>query len=111
MQNAGYNKTFRKQVTKAALKKYKDITHKDKTGECPRYRNKTWQKTEREKKKQQQKTKWYKKGKQKYKSVIFVPATPHSKLQKEYKKIIEKHQMKIKVIEKAGTQLKNILQK
>ena len=111
IQNAGYNKTFRKQVTKAALKKYKDITHKDETGECPRYRNKTWQKTEREKKKQQQKTKWYKKGKQKYKSVIFVPATPHSKLQKEYKKIIDKHQMKIKVIEKAGTQLKNILQK
>ena len=74
------------------------------------YRDKTWQKAEREKKKRENKTKWYKKGK-KYKSIIFIPATPKSKLQKEYKKVIDKHKLNIKVIEKSGTQVKNILQK
>ena len=110
IQNAGYNQQFREQVTKSALNKYKSIIAKDKTGECPIYRNKNWQKEERQKKKQQNKTKWFKKGKTKYKSVIFVPATPYSKLQKNYKKVIDKHGLNIKVVEKAGKQVKNILQ-
>ena len=110
IQNAGYNHQFRRQITEAAINKYKDIKAKDKTGECPIYRDKSWKKKEREKKKQNNKTNWYKKGK-KYKSVLFVPATPGSKLQKEYKKVINKHKINIKVVEKAGTKVKNILQK
>ena len=75
------------------------------------YRNKDWKRAERDRKKQQNKTQWYKKGKTKYKSIIFVPATPKSKLQKEYSKIIKKHKMKIKVVEKAGIQVKSLIQK
>ena len=85
IQNAGYSYKFREQVTKSAIHKYKDILAKDKTGECPLYRNKDWNRTERIKKKQQNKTKWFKKGKTKHKSVLFIPATPNSKLQKSYK--------------------------
>ena len=111
MQYSGYNHQFRKQITHSALNKYKDIVEKDRTGECPMYRNKNWKKNERIKKKQQSKTKWFKKGKTKYKSTIFVPATPNSTLQKEYSRIIKKHNIEIKVIEKAGRQIKSILQK
>ena len=46
MQNEGYDIKFREQVTKSALKKYKDIISKDKSGECPLYRNKEWKKAE-----------------------------------------------------------------
>ena len=110
IQNSGYNYNFRKQITNAALNKYKEIKEKDRKGECPMYRNKQWQKKERNKKKQQNKTTWYKKGKTKYKSIIFVPATPKSKLQKEYSKVINKHKLKIKVVEKAGKQIKSLIQ-
>ena len=68
------------------------------------YRNKQWKKTERQKKKQENKTKWFKKGKTKYKSVLFDPATPNSKIQQEYSKIINKH--KIKQKKKQGNKLK-----
>ena len=111
MQKSGYGHKFRQQITHAALNKYKQIKEKDKNGECPIYRNREWKRAERDKKKQQSKTQWYKKGKAKNKSVLFVPATPKSKLQKEYTKIINKHNMKIKVVEKAGTKIKNLIQK
>ena len=105
LQHSGYNINFRRQITKSALNKYRDIQEKDKKGECPMYRNRQWKKTEREKKKLQNKTNWYKKGNnnRKYKSTLFVPATPKSQLQKLYTKIINEHKMKIKVIEQAGT--------
>ena len=110
IQNAGYSYQFRKQITESALNTYKNIIEKDRTGECPLYRNKTWQKQERDKKKQQNKSTWYKRNSNN-KSIIFVPATPKSKLQKEYKKIINKHKLGIKVVEKSGTQIKHIIQK
>ena len=110
IQNAGYDQKFREQITKSALNKYKDIINKDKSGECPLYRNKEWNKAERIKKKQQNKTKWYQKGKNKYVSVLFIPATPNSKLQKLCNRVIRKHNVNIKVIEKSGKQVKDILQ-
>ena len=67
LQHSGYNYQFRKQVTNAALSKYKSIVKKDKSGECPMYRNKEYKKHERYRKKQQNKTRWYKKGKTYYK--------------------------------------------
>lgn len=45
------------------------------------------------------------KGKTKYKYIIFVPATPDSTLQKEYSRIIKKHNIEIKVIEWAWKQI------
>ena len=110
IQNSGYNYKFREQITKSALHKYKEIIAKDKSGECPLYRDKEWKRAERIKKKQQNKTKWFKKGKAKNKSVLFIPATPNSKLQKLCNKVIKKHNIDIKVIEKSGRQVKNILQ-
>ena len=112
IQHAGYGQTFREQITKSALNKYKIMLQKDKNNECPLYRNKEWKRTEREIKKRENKNNWFKKGDKKTetKSVLFVPATPNSKLQKIYKEIIKKHQIEIKVIEKAGQQIKQIIQ-
>ena len=78
MQFSGYNYNFRKQITHSALNKYKSILEKNKTGECPIYRNKEWKKIERNKKKQQNKTQLFKKGKTNKKSIIFGPAIPKS---------------------------------
>lgn len=110
MQFSGYNYNSRKQIPHSALYNYKSIVEKNKTGECPMYREKEWKKIERNKKKQQQKTKWYKKRKTNYKSIIFVPATPKSELQKRYSKVINKHEVKIKVVEKARKQIKTKIQ-
>ena len=110
MQHAGYGRRFRAEITKSALNKYADIINKDKTNECPMYRNKEWKKTERETKKREGKTNWYKKGDSSTKSVLFVPATPNSELQRSFKNIINKHQIEIKVVEKAGQQIKQLLQ-
>ena len=51
LQHSGYNTEFRKQVTKSALSKYKEIKESDMRGESPIYRNRQWKKSEREKKK------------------------------------------------------------
>ena len=44
-------------------------------------------------------------------SVIFVEATPDSELKKLFDKEIKQRRMKIKVVERTGTKMKNILQK
>ena len=47
----------------------------------------------------------------KYESVMFVDATPGEKLKKEVEKVVKKNKMKIKIVEKAGRNIKGILQK
>lgn len=42
---------------------------------------------------------------------LFLQSTPGSKLQKEYKKIINKHKIYIEVVKKEVTEVKNLLQK
>ena len=44
-------------------------------------------------------------------AVIFVPATPNSKLQRRYQKDIKRQGLKIKVVEKAGVAIKKLLQR
>ena len=109
LQYSGYNMKFRAEVTKSALTAYRRIVDKDKKGEQPLYRKKQWKRAERLKKRRAQKENWYKRGG--YKSVIFVPATPHSKLRKRYEEEIKKTDLKIKVVETSGRTVKSIIQK
>ena len=44
-------------------------------------------------------------------SVVFVPATPGSELKKSYEKCIRESDLGIKVVEKSGRMIKNIVQK
>ena len=107
LQYSGYNRKFRAQIAKSALKAYREIKRKDETGEKPMYRNKSWKRKERRKDKRDKKTQWYKKGG--YDTVVFVPCTPNSELKKNYEKIIERTNIKIKVIERRGQTLKSKL--
>ena len=108
MQYSGYSKKFRYEVVDSALKAYRARKKADQEGERPLHRPKEWRKEEREPEKIEKKHSWYKRGGSE--SVMFVPATPNSQLQKKYQKEIERQGFKIKVVEKAGIAIKRLLQ-
>ena len=107
MQYSGHTQKFREEIATSAMQAYNRIKHKDKTGEKPMYRNKDWQRKERRKEKRSKKTQWYKKGG--HDTVIFVPCTPKSELKETYERIIQRTDIKMKVIEKRGQTLKDKL--
>ena len=109
MQYSGYSKQFRAETLKSAINAYKEIMRKDSDGTQPMYRDKSWNKDVREIEKRRKKGGWFKKGGNE--SVIFIPTTPGSTLKKKYQAIIKKSKMKIKVVERAGTTLKQHLQR
>ena len=109
MQYSGYDQQFRLQVIDSALKAYEKLCKAESDGERPLYRPKTWKKKEREEARKQKRLNWYKKGGSK--SVIFVPYTLNSELQKLYTEEVKRSQLPIRVVEKAGTALKRKLQR
>ena len=109
MQFSGYNKRFRYHVVDSAIKAYKVRQEAERDGERPLHRPKGWSTEEREKQRAMKKDHWYKKGGAE--AVIFVPATLFSQLQKSYMEQIKNQEFKIKVIEKSGKTLKQILQR
>ena len=118
MQFSGYKEKFRKEVLRSAIEAYGRIKREVREGKRPLYRNKQWQNKRRLEEKRNMKTNWYKqKNKNKnpqpknYKSILFVQPTMGSKLKKEYEKAIERSKCEIKVIERAGTNIKQQIQK
>ena len=53
---------------------------------------------------------WYKEG-EKYESVLFVEATPHSEYKSKVEVLVKKRDLKIKVVERVGQTVKRILQR
>ena len=107
MQYSGYDQTARYDVYNSAKKTYERQAEKSKNGDVPLYRPKTWKRIERKKEKIEKKKKWYKTSGDE--SVIYVPCTPNETLKKAYEEEIRNSTFKIKVIEKSGTKLKDIL--
>ena len=107
MQYSGYDQKFRYDVVTTALAAYKKMKEREENGETPMYRPKEWMRPERNKLKESKKKTWYKKGG--YKSVIFVPCTPDSELMKRMDKKIKESGIEIKLIEKSGRTLGNVL--
>ena len=107
MQYSGYNQQFRYEVLMSALNAFEEMKKKDENGEQPLYRPKEWKKVERRKEKERKKKDWYKRGG--YETVIFVPCTHESMLLKKLQRDIDKSQLKVKLNEKAGTTLGNLL--
>ena len=108
MEASGCGERFRYDVVRLAIRQY-------------RKRVKAWRdggemyadgRTEKEKAddRQRKKLNWYK-GDGKYKSVLFVQPTVRSKLKKEVQVIARWNGVKMKVIEKAGLTMKQVLQK
>ncbi len=109
MQYSGHSKTTRYDVYQSAKKAYEHQLRKDETGEEPLYRPKTWRKTERKKEKREKRKNWYKANGTE--SVIFVPCTPDERLKKAFEEKIRASPFNIKVIEKSGKKLKDVLHK
>ena len=107
MQYSGYDKKFRYDVITTALATYRKMRENDEKGETPMYRSKMWNRRERREAKRERKRKWH--GKGGYKSVIFVTSTPDSTLLKRYRQKVEESGIPIKLIEKSGRTLDNIL--
>ena len=82
---------------------------RDENGICPLYRPKGFDKEQRMKTKRRAKTSWYKP----HDTVLFCPPTPNGELAKSLKQIAEKQKseggISIKVIEKAGIKIANLL--
>ena len=109
MQYSGYNKRFRAEVLHSAREAYKEITRKDKQGEQPLYRPKQRRQRERKEQRRNKKSNWYKKGGNM--SVLFIPATPTSKLKKMFEEEIRQSKLGIKVVEKSGRSIKALVQR
>ena len=82
MQYSGNNKKFSYEVVDSAIKFYRARQKAELRVERPIHRLKGWRKDERETEKSKKREDWYKKGGDE--TVIFVPATTGSQLQKEY---------------------------
>ena len=81
----------------------------DADGSRPLYRPKGWNREERVKEMRSKKDDWYKRGG--YESVVFVPATPKSALQKIYREALSGSGLRVRVVERAGHTVKNFLQR
>ena len=118
LKTSGYKECERKVILEAGLKTHWNLKHKEATGQRPYYRSakfKLSNKTEIENVKKKKKHNWYRKGSEgdKFKSVIFVPATPGDKLLKMFKETEARNFIsetcRIKFVSSAGIKLKSIL--
>ena len=122
LQFSGYDQKFREEVLRSALQAHENIKKAVDKGKRPLYRSKMWRKNERAREKRGKKTSWYKKklsekeGEEvekdkQYKSVLFVQPTRGSKLKKLYEEAVSKSKCEVKVVERAGVNVRNKLQK
>ena len=116
LKNSGYTNNYRIQILQSATKAFDKMVHDDKLGIKPLYRNRTWNLEERTNSKKNKKTNWYKSGEKskiQYKSILFVPPTPGSMLLKELRQREEelngKSRERIKIVEKGGKKIGDIL--
>ena len=107
LQFSGYNKTVRFDVYNAAYKAYQQMKEDAEKGVRPLHRPRNWNRERRKEEKANKKKNWYKQGGAE--SVIFIPSTPNEDLKKMYEKEIRKTEFRIKVVERAGTKIKDIL--
>jgi len=102
---------MRTQVVKSALHAYDQIVEKDEKGLVPMYRPRGWKRVERIRDKRVKKRDWFRGKDGDKEAVIFVPATPGSKLQKRFKRVIQEAKIKIATVEVPGASMKKRLQR
>ena len=118
LKNSGYNEKFRKEILDSAWKAFEKMLDDDAKGIKPLFRHREWKRKEREESKRNSKFNWYRNTKNSeivYKSVLFVPPTPGGILAKELKirekEINRNSKERIKIVEKSGQSIENILSK
>ena len=107
MQASGYGHKFRYEVLKSAINAYQKL--KKESAHRPLYRGKELNTARGRAEKRRNRHRWFKRGG--YESVLFVQATPQSKLKHLVQEEIAAQNVNIKVVERAGTQMKRLLQK
>ena len=105
MSFSGYSKFFMHRALVKALQKYDLRMNRFLAGQSY-YTLKDVDTRSRNKKRKD----WYVE-KDKYESVMFVEATPNSTYKENVKKLVKKHKLKVRVVERAGETLKSALQK
>ena len=115
LKNSGYNQKFRREILDSALKAFQKMVEDDKNGIKPLYRSRDWNCEERKKSKSKKKLNWWnnEKSEIQYKSVLFVTPTPGGVLAKALRQREEElnknGKERIKIEEKGGTKIKDIL--
>ena len=103
---SGYSELCRYEVLKMALSRHQRRVRRWEGGasmfEVPASKERA--------KRQQKKRDWFKAG-SKYESVMFVQPTPGAVLKKKIQKVAKKNKVKMKVVEKAGSTMKSVLQR
>jgi hypothetical protein len=115
LKNSGYNKKFRLDILDSALNAFQKMVENNKNGIKPMYRNRNWNSKERQESKLNKKSNWWNNPKSKiqYTSVLFVTPTPGGVLAKDLRireaELNKNNQERIKIEEKGGLKMKDIL--
>ena len=109
IQNSGYSKYDRYEVYSRAKRRFDKLVKEDLERNVPMFRPKKWKQDERAKAKVNKKYSWFKN--KDTEAILFVESTPNTALQRQVKKIIKEAELKVKVIERSGTKLKESLSK
>ena len=108
LMRSGYSVDERTLIEKEGRARYENILRQVEGGMRPLYRNSDVNKYQREVVKLKKQINWYGKSNG---SVLFVQATPGERLKSAVQHVCDKSGMKIKVVEKGGRTVKQILQK
>ena len=115
LKNSGYSQKFRTEILDSGLKAFEKMVEDDRNGVKPMYRSKEWNYEERKMFKEKKKVTWWNtdKSKTQYKSVLFVTPTPGGvlakQLQKREEELNKNTEERIKIVEKGGLKIKDIL--
>ena len=115
LKNSGYLTKYRTEILDSALVAYEKMVEADKDGTKPLFRDRNWNREQRNDEKMNRRLNWYKSEKNgiEYKSILFVPVTKGGTLAKELKKreeeINKNSKERIKIVEGGGTKMKDIL--
>ena len=109
MRMSGYPEQFRKEILVAGLKGYEKQLKRHDDGVCPLHRPKGYRMEERQNEKMVKRRSWYKP----FDTVVFCPPTPGGMLAKRMREVTqevsERHNLKVKIVERAGVSLKSQL--
>ena len=104
MQYSGYTHGFRFHIIRSAIQAYETLREKETNDERPLYRNREWNREERDRSKVDKKRNWYKTGG--YESVIFLPTTPASSLVEKCREVVTDSGLAFRLVETAGMSLR-----
>ena len=111
MWRSGYGKRKREEAIHGALAAYQCRARLDREGSRPMYRPREFEQEKRELGKAQKRETWFQKrgGGASHESVLFVAATPGSELVKNIEKRLKESKVPVKVAEKSGPKLAQLL--